>query len=315
MTAQPNEGMDRCGPRILFLDKVFLESRDVHIRGVEVFNLNLIRDLSTLGCDVTVPAHESWHDDLTGCRVAGMLEIVPCRAGARNWLAGVGQLWRWRQRQWDVFVLGNVANRLIPAILAVGAWRLAPRSVVIAHREPSRRYLWAQRRMPTRVLAVNRTIARHFEKARFESVAVFYGITNADRFLLAPLPPERSASGDLVNFCVLGHLDSAWKGADVAVETFRQLPESVRARSRLHLASYAEPPSFGDSDIMAYAWMPFDDIPAFLRRMDVMLVPSRDEGVMRETFSQAMVQGMLTGLPIVANDLPILAEKLGEGGA
>ena len=35
---------------------------------------------------------------------------------------------------------------------------------------------------------------------------------------------------------------------------------------------------------------------------------------MRETFSQAMVQGMLSGLPILANDLEILKEKLNQGG-
>ena len=55
-------------------------------------------------------------------------------------------------------------------------------------------------------------------------------------------------------------------------------------------------------------------MPDFLRRMDVMIVPSRDEEIMRETFSQAMVQGMLTGLPVIASDLPVLSEKLDRGG-
>jgi glycosyltransferase involved in cell wall biosynthesis len=48
--------------------------------------------------------------------------------------------------------------------------------------------------------------------------------------------------------------------------------------------------------------------------MDVMLVPSRDEEIMRETFSQVMVQGMLSGLPVLASDLPVLREKLDCGG-
>ena len=60
--------------------------------------------------------------------------------------------------------------------------------------------------------------------------------------------------------------------------------------------------------------MPFDGVPDLLRRMDVMIVPSRDEGFMRETFCQSMVQGMLTGLPVLVNDLPILTEKLDRGG-
>ena len=45
-----------------------------------------------------------------------------------------------------------------------------------------------------------------------------------------------------------------------------------------------------------------------------MVVPSRDEIVMRETFSQVTVQGMLTGLPVLASNLPILTEKFDEGG-
>ena len=49
--------------------------------------------------------------------------------------------------------------------------------------------------------------------------------------------------------------------------------------------------------------------------MDIMIAPSRDENeVILETFCQAMVQGMLTGLPILANDLPVLTEKLVSGG-
>jgi glycosyltransferase involved in cell wall biosynthesis len=52
----------------------------------------------------------------------------------------------------------------------------------------------------------------------------------------------------------------------------------------------------------------------FLKRMDVMLAPSRDEGVMRETFSQAAVQGMLSGCPLIVSDLAILTEKINEGG-
>ena len=52
------------------------------------------------------------------------------------------------------------------------------------------------------------------------------------------------------------------------------------------------------------------DTPDFLRTLDVLLVPSTSH----ETFSQAIVQGMLTGLPVVARDLPVLAEKLDAGG-
>jgi len=42
--------------------------------------------------------------------------------------------------------------------------------------------------------------------------------------------------------------------------------------------------------------------------MDIMLCLSRNE-----TFSQAIVQGMLTGLPIIATPLPVYVEKLDTG--
>jgi len=95
---------------------------------------------------------------------------------------------------------------------------------------------------------------------------------------------------------------------------FRALAPEVRARARLHLVAYHQPPAIAEKDIAAYPWMDPDALPDLLRKMDVLLVPSRDEEVMRETFSQAMVQGMLTGLPILANDLPVLTEKLDRGG-
>jgi glycosyltransferase involved in cell wall biosynthesis len=60
--------------------------------------------------------------------------------------------------------------------------------------------------------------------------------------------------------------------------------------------------------------MPLEKIPSLLRAMDVMIVPSRDEVVMRETFCLAAVQGMLTGLPLLVSNLPILKEKVEAGG-
>lgn len=47
-----------------------------------------------------------------------------------------------------------------------------------------------------------------------------------------------------------------------------------------------------------------------MRSLDVMIVPSTSA----ETFSQVTVQAMLTGLPVLAYHLPVLAEKLDTGG-
>lgn len=298
---------------LLFLEKVFLRPRTDPVRGVELFNLNLLRDLVDLCDHVTVPIHTSWGNTvrkhLHDCsRQACIVECVFGQSSLSNGLAAVARLWR---RRFDVVLLANVANSLLPA-LRLAAWRrLAQRYVLIAHREPSPRFVRACSRLPISIDAVNSKIAGHFSNAHFPSVNVWYGITDADKYFPKP---QRNSADTPFRFCVLGHLDNPWKGADTAVDAFRALPSAVRAGTELHLASFARPPSFPEPSIHAYSWMDASQVPDFLRSMHAMLVPSRDEQVMRETFSQAMVQGMLTGLPICVNDLPILTEKLDRGG-
>lgn len=286
------------GNRVLFMDKVLLSPCEKAPRGVELFNLNLLRDLAGLGLRVTAVLHPSWAALLRGKPGGANVE---CVSGLRGVLF----------RKFDVFLLGNVANRLVPALVLLRMFRVAPRCVLIAHREPSRRSVIAQKAWPSTVVTVNDKIAGHYKSAGFGDVAVSYGITDADRF--HPAGHERREH-QRINFCVLGHLDSPWKGADTAMAAFRGLAEDVAARCGLHLASYKSPPDTGSDRIVAHSWMPFEKMPDFLRSMDILLVPSRDEDVMRETFSQAMVQGMLTGLPVIAADLPILTEKLDAGG-
>jgi glycosyltransferase involved in cell wall biosynthesis len=293
------------GRRVLFLEKAFLARREHDPRGVELFNLNLVRDLARLGCRVTVLCRADWAGVVRerGGDV-GQVEAQICRgAGLAATLGLMG-------RRFDALLLANVANRLVPHLALLRMLRVAPRCVLIAHREPSRRSVQVQRLWPSTVVAVNRQIAGHFERAGFPRVAVSYGITDADRF--APL--GGGPAKETVDFCVVGHLDSAWKGADTAMAAFARLSPAARARCRLHLASYSTPPVIADPTVRAYPWMPFARVPSFLHEMDVMLVPSRDEQVMRETFCQAMVQGMLTGLPTVTSALPVLTEKLDAGG-
>lgn len=298
---------------VLFLEKVFMRPVRSEPRGVEVFNLNLIRDLAGLGHRVTVVAHGSWAPVLASWagRPDGAIAVVALPASLGTVAGSVAALLRFRGQRFSHLLMGNVGDRLIPALWAVRLLRLASRCVLIAHREPSVRYVRAQAVVPTDVVAVNGQIAGHFPSSRFRSVTVFYGITGADRFLNAV---RRPAADGAVEFCMLGDLDRAWKGADTAVEAFGLLPAEVRGRCRLHLASFACPAASDNARIRSYTWMPFADVPGFLAGMDVMLVPSRDEGVMRETFSQAAVQGMLVGLPLIVSRLPVLEEKVADGG-
>lgn len=294
---------------VLILDKVLLSPYEKEPRGVEIFNLNLIKRLAELGLKPAVLAHRSWRD-VVNKWTGGKAELIfpPGFNGAV--IGGIIAAFNLRKRKFGVLLLANVANRLTPAIRLLKFFDVSRRCALIAHREPSAKNLKVQKLWPTTVVAVNGKIGAHFINAGFKSVIIKYGITDGERFY----PAERKEKKDTFDFCVLGHLNSAWKGADTAVAAFRALPEEILRRSRLHLASYHNPPSFSEKNIIAHSWMPLESVPDFLRKMDAMLVPSRDEEVMRETFSQAMVQGMLTGLPVVANDLPVLKEKLDKGG-
>lgn len=296
---------------ILFLEKVFLEPCRSAPRGVEIFNVNLLRDLVRLGRSVTVIVHPDWKRILTDRLGPAVPEMLAFPRFLKGGLGAMVALYRARTRRFSALLTANVGDRLIPALSMIRRYGMTPQAVLIAHREPTARFVAAQGAFPCTVVAVNRKIARHFEGAHYGRVQVYYGITEAERF--QGERPARPAD-DPVHFCVLGDLSSAWKGADTAVKAFLMLDPALAGRARLHLASFREERASGDPRIICYPWMPFEEIPAFLKRMDVMLVPSRDEGVMRETFSQAAVQGMLSGLPLIVTDLPVLTEKVDEGG-
>jgi len=154
-------------------------------------------------------------------------------------------------------------------------------------------------------VAVNEKISRLTSELSGEPVDIYYGLPNAREFSPAVSP----RTSETVRLCLIGNLADPCKGTDVAIKAFMALPEDVRARAELHLASFKSPPEMPHENIIAHAWKPASEIPAFLQEMDVMLVPS-----VHETFSQAIVQGMLTALPAIASPLPALIEKLDTGG-
>lgn len=294
---------------VVFLDKVLMGVCPQNSRGVELFNMNLIRDLAGLGYKLVVPAHPTWHVAIAQKAGQNKVELISSSSG-------LGMFWIFqlcldsRRRKFDILLQGNVANRLVPALVFLRLFRAAGRSILIAHREPSRRCLWVQRLWRAAVIAVNRIIAGRFEQCGLPEVSVYYGITDAAAFY----PAAQHRNDGYINFCVAGRLDNAWKGGDTAVSAFCRLPPDIRGKCQLHLASFQVRPDFDIPGVVVYPWMSAEDMPEFFRSMDVMIVPSRDEGVMRETFSQVMVQGMLCGLPVLASRLPVLEEKLDTGG-
>lgn len=292
---------------VLFIEKMFLRPPPDPLRGVELFNLRLVEDFAALGFALTLPMHVAWKSVLAHrAAIAGLCPIWVKASGMWSTVS----LWRrCRASRKDLVFVANVGNGLIPLLHLLRSSRVAPRLVLLAHREAAPRFVRALRRWPATIVAVNEQIARPFRDAGFARVAVDYGVMDADHYF----PGERSAGGP-VRCVVLGALENAWKGADTALAAFARLPPEVRERCELHLASYRTPPQDLGPGVVAHAWMSPADIPAFLRTMDIMICPSRDEVVMRETFSQAIVQGMLTALPVLASDLQIFREKLDKGG-
>ncbi len=296
------------------MDKVLLAPRKDPVRGVELFNINLLRDLAKIGYNITLPLHESWIKYLKEKKKKEIekITLVPCSPSKSALINGMAAIFRLKKQHFDTLLLANIANSLIPAIKTAKVLHLVDKFVLIAHREPSRRFLHACNSLKNMtVVAVNKKIAGHFQEDKYIAVQTWYGITNAEKYFPAT---KEDRSYLPFKFCLLGQLDNAWKGADTAAEAFCKLPEALREKCELHLASFTELPTYTERNITPYDWMDASEIPDFLRSMDAMLVPSRDEVVMRETFSQVIVQGMLTALPICASNLPILTEKLNEGG-
>ena len=298
---------------IAFLEKVFLKRHpaQAHLRGVELFNLNLARELAENGHTVFIAAEKSWRPVFESY-FGAVPGVVPIYAPALphpfiTAICAAFALIRRARRDgaFDTLIIGNVGNGLIPAIRILRRARAFRRMVLIAHRETSRKFLRAIADIPGHVVSVCGPIARPFAESGIAAEThVDYGVLNADRFFPLEAAGQAGGAPDVqggkVRFCVVGALDNAWKGADTAIAAFKALPDDVRGRCELHLLAYENPPAepFGPG-IVAYPWQDAGALPAFLRGMDAMIVPSRDEEVMRETFSQATVQGMLTALPVI----------------
>jgi glycosyltransferase involved in cell wall biosynthesis len=291
------------GKSVLFITPCFL-ARRLHkeIRGVEIFDLLLVRRLVELGVRVTVGAESSWRARLETHLAGAMPEVLYTPSLIKPLWNGLALAPRLRRRRFDALLLGNVGNG-VGAVARLVRRRCA-RVALIAHREPRAAFLRSLRGSAMDVVAVNSDIAGAFDSFIGGRVTVRYGIPNAERFHPAP---ARAGDG-VTRFVMLGRLDTPIKRVHLAIEAFQRLPDEVRRRCELHLAGYPDPPRNLPQGVVAYGWQTVDEIAALLRRMDVGLVTSESE-----TFSQAMVQTMLTGLPSVVGDLPALVEKTAEG--
>jgi glycosyltransferase involved in cell wall biosynthesis len=213
---------------------------------------------------------------------------------------------RGRRIEADLLFVGNPGRGMLRGAQILEGSGRATDVLFMAHRPAKDSLLRRMRSMRGRVVAVSEYIAGPYREAEAWDVGVMYGIAGAAAFRPRATP---KSDADPVDFVVLGKIDSPLKGSDDAIAAFESLPTNVRSRCRLHLASYVRKPPHLPDGVIAHGWIPAGEIPVLLRDMDIMLSPSK-----AESFSQATVQGMLTGLPIIASDLPVLEEKLDTGG-
>ena len=141
---------------ILFVEKVFLSCNAKLLGGVELFNLCLIKDLASLGYSVTVPAHPAWGRIINNRTEDLSVEIINLPWNTSDLPGGLLVLTTLVARRFDLLLIGNVGDRLIPIISCLRWMNTYCRIVLIAHREPKTRFIHALNRMPITVLAVNK---------------------------------------------------------------------------------------------------------------------------------------------------------------
>lgn len=319
--------------RLLFVAPGFLSYRvHKHVRGVQVFDVQLIRQLVAEGIHITVLAESSWKPrmrellgDLTGAaraRATGAAKVAGKETGGLEiiytptlfkplWNGIVAAVWlKLTGRRWECAYISNCGEGLATAVNLMARLGIFKRLVLMSHRIPRKGWLELVKRYPSRSLTVHEHIRAYFPQDVERPCVVRFG--EIDHAVFFPASPAETAArrGDgLVHFVILGALDTPIKDVPTAVRAFELLPAGVRKRCRLHLASFAKPPRDLPEGVIAYPWMPIGKVPGFLRKMDAMLVTSTTE-----TFCLALVQGMLTGLPSVVRDIPTLSEKVDTGG-
>ncbi len=302
------------GKSVLIVDQGFVKSRHGKpIHGVELFRLLLIRQLMERGIEVTlaiVPAWEQALGEFFGERGPRLL-CVPELGVAGSASVAVVRAAIGGGKRFDTLMIGNIGRGLVPAATLARALGVGKRRFAMAHRRPRKNGGRAVARCPLDILAVSEHVAGPFREAGDPArVRVMYGLPNPDDFRPPGSPSEKLSHADgLCHFVLLGRLPNVSKGEGTAIAAFEALPQDLRERCRLHLVAYIDDPPALPEGVIAHRWTPAREVAALLRSMDVMLALSTNE-----TFSQAIVQGMLSGLPVVATPLPVYVEKLDTGG-
>lgn len=291
---------------LLVIEHGFLKPREGKaLHGVELFRMALIRDLVARGVRVSVCAERSWKPILEE-QIAGA-EMIYVRHLGGVLTSGLFASILASGNHYDTALFGNARKGLAPAMHIIHLMGVADRIVLFAHRRPGA-FMEFVNSIPFDVVANSEMVAAPYRLGAPGKVDVMYGLADAHRFTPSERQVDGPPPGDTINFCLLAKLPSVSKGMEKALNCFARLPADLKARSRLHLAAFVNEKRIDEPGVVCHRWLKSSDVPPLLRNMDIMLCLSRNE-----TFSQAIVQGMLTGLPIVATPLPVYVEKLDTG--
>ncbi|MEM1422363.1 MAG: glycosyltransferase family 4 protein [Planctomycetota bacterium] len=300
------------GRSVLIVDQGLAKHRrGKPIHGVELFRLYLVGRMLERGVRVTLVCERSWSKAFDEHGLTGHPLLTPVlvpNIGGVVVNALVGAV-RTLAEEHDAILIGNPRKGLVPAMYALTLAQPDARTLVFAHRRGEHRFLDMVQGIDFDLVCVSEEVARKYRGNVSGSIDVMYGLPNHAEFYPPAAPP---GDDGIVRCCLLGRLPNVSKGTDKALRALELLDPGVRGRVELHLASYIEEPPDRVSSVpgvVCHRWLRPADVPPFLRTMDAMLTLSSNE-----TFSQAIVQGMLTGLPIVATRIPVYEEKLDTGG-
>jgi len=297
-------------PRVCFIEQGFCHSRrGKPVHGAELFRMDLIRDLAAMGVPTTVPVAPDWTHRIEPLGEAPALRVITRGEVAKVLGTAIRAVLAARRHgPFHTMVFGNPGKGMIPAIRLACASKLAEHYLLFVDRRPPASLLRSLQKLPVRVIANSDFVADDYKRAGLPT-RILYGLHRAELFYPRAEPKPEGAP---VEFSLVARLPGVCKGLDVALEAFGKLPEGVHERCRLHLISYIEPPEFEDPNIIAHKWMPMESGAELLREMDAHLALST-----HETFSHAIVQGMMTALPVIATPIPVYLDKLSpeRGGA
>lgn len=172
-----------------------------------------------------------------------------------------------------------------------------------------RYYRWSNRVVDV-VACVSHAAAAH--AAATEGLAAAKTVVIPNGIDLERYQPSPRSSGPIETIGTVLRLRQI-KGIDLLLEAYALLPAP---RPALRIAGPADT-SYGEELVARYAGTPgitflgeVMDVPGFLRELDLFVLPSRSEGM-----SNALLEALAMGLPIVATGVGGNVEVLAEGAA